>query len=46
MSRFAYTYEDPSYTDDYDPDTDWDLYQQQAQQEVDDERSNSTPLNE
>jgi len=23
MSRFAFTYEDPSYSEDYDPDADW-----------------------
>ncbi len=23
MSRFAFTYEDPSYSDDYDPDAEW-----------------------
>ena len=23
MSRFAYTYEDPSYSDEYDADADW-----------------------
>jgi hypothetical protein len=37
MSRFAYTYEDPSYSDDYDPDADWEAAQQQADEVEDDE---------
>lgn len=35
MSRFAYTYEDPSYSDDYDPDADWEAAQ--VAEEVEDE---------
>jgi hypothetical protein len=36
MSRFAYTYEDPSYSDDYEPDVDWQEIQQK-EDEVEDE---------
>jgi hypothetical protein len=35
MSRFAYTYEDPSYSDEYDPDVDWQDIQEND--EVEDE---------
>jgi hypothetical protein len=37
MSRFAFTYEDPSYSDDYDPDADWAAAQQQQADEVEDD---------
>lgn len=35
MSRFAYTYEDPSYSDEYDPDADWESVQ--TDEDVEDE---------
>jgi hypothetical protein len=35
MSRFAYTYEDPSYSDEYDPDADWEAAQANEEEEQD-----------
>ena len=36
MSRFAFTYEDPSYSDEYDPDADW-VEEATSEKDVEDE---------